>query len=147
MIKIKKLIKKSMLIEGIIDGITASFIIDSGLNESSVKGRKASLALPRYSVWGFHSEGNGVPKLMENGYDINKLMEKYNISEEDVYLMEGNIRETIKKVGKNKWAVYSKKGGKRLGTHDSKESAKNQLAAIEINKTKNKKESKTSLNG
>jgi hypothetical protein len=41
--------------------------------------------------------------------------------------------ETIKKVG-SKYVVYPKKGGKRLGTHDSLVSAKKQLSAIEINK-------------
>lgn len=142
MIKMKELLK-----EGIIDGLGASFIIDSGLNESSVKGRKASLALPRYSVWGFNSQGDGTPKLMENGYDVNKLMEKHNIEEQDVYPIETTMQETIKKVGKAKWAVYPKKGGKRLGTHDSKQSAENQFKAIEANKAENKKASKTSLNG
>jgi len=39
----------------------------------------------------------------------------------------------IKKIG-SKWAVYPKKGGKRLGTHDSKEKALKQLKAIEISK-------------
>ena len=43
------------------------------------------------------------------------------------------MRETIKKVG-DKYVVYPKKGGKRLGTHSSLSSAKKQLAAIEINK-------------
>ena len=43
------------------------------------------------------------------------------------------MKETIKKVG-NKYVVYPKKGGKRLGTHSSLSSAKKQLAAIEINK-------------
>ena len=43
------------------------------------------------------------------------------------------IRETIKKVG-NKYIVYPKKGGKRLGTHSTRKSAKKQLAAIEISK-------------
>tara|TARA_R110001592_G_C12932878_1_gene729658 strand:+ start:309 stop:704 length:396 start_codon:yes stop_codon:yes gene_type:complete len=45
----------------------------------------------------------------------------------------GEFFESIKKVGK-KWAVYPKKGGKRLGTHSSKAAAKKQLAAIEISK-------------
>ena len=142
MIKMKKLLK-----EGILDGISASFIVDSGLNESSVQGYKKSLALPRYSVWGFNSQGNGTPKLMENGYDINTLMEKHNIDEEDVYTIDNTMQETIKKVGQEKWAVYPRKGGKRLGTHDSKQSAENQLKAIEINKAENKKVSKTSING
>lgn len=136
MLKLKKLLK-----EGILDGITPSFIIDSGINESTVQGYKKSLSLPRYSLWGFNSQGNGTPKLMENGYDINTLMEKHGIEEEDVYPIETTMQETIKKVGKAKWAVYPKKGGKRLGTHDSKESAKNQLAAIEASKSSKVKES------
>jgi hypothetical protein len=41
--------------------------------------------------------------------------------------------ETIKKVG-DKYAVYPEKGGKRLGTHDTKAKAQKQLAAIEISK-------------
>jgi len=48
------------------------------------------------------------------------------------------IRETIKHVGK-KWVVYPKKGGKRLGTHDSEAAARRQLAAIEISKSKHGK--------
>ena len=39
----------------------------------------------------------------------------------------------IKKVG-NKWVVYGKDGGKRLGTHDTKEKAAKQLRAIEMSK-------------
>jgi len=46
---------------------------------------------------------------------------------------DDELEETIKQVG-DKWVVYPKKGGKRLGTHDTKEKAKAQLAAIEINK-------------
>ncbi len=41
--------------------------------------------------------------------------------------------ETIKKVG-DKYVVYPKNGGDRLGTHDTLKAAKKQLAAIEINK-------------
>ncbi len=44
------------------------------------------------------------------------------------------IRETIKKIG-DKWVVYPKKGGKRLGTHASKEKALRQLRAIELSKS------------
>jgi hypothetical protein len=34
------------------------------------------------------------------------------------------------------WAVYPKKGGKRLGTHKTRKAALKQLAAIEISKHK-----------
>ena len=44
------------------------------------------------------------------------------------------LQETIRRLPNGKWAVYPKKGGKRLGTHDSETSAKRQLAAIEISK-------------
>lgn len=43
------------------------------------------------------------------------------------------IDEIIKKVD-GEYAVYPKKGGKRLGTHASKKRAQKQLAAIEISK-------------
>jgi hypothetical protein len=46
------------------------------------------------------------------------------------------LKETIKKVD-GKYVVYPKKGGKRLGTHDTLEGAKKQLAAIEISKARN----------
>lgn len=44
------------------------------------------------------------------------------------------LKERIVPLPNGKWAVYPKKGGKRLGTHDSKASAQRQLAAIEISK-------------
>jgi len=50
-------------------------------------------------------------------------------------ITEHVVNETIKKVG-NKYAVYPKKGGKRLGTHSTKKAAQKQLAAIEISKHK-----------
>lgn len=57
-----------------------------------------------------------------------------------VFMMNENlirqlIQETIKRIG-DEWAVYPKKGGKRLGTHKSKASALRQLRAIEISKSK-----------
>jgi hypothetical protein len=45
------------------------------------------------------------------------------------------LSETIRKVD-GEYVVYPKKGGKRLGTHPSKEKALAQLRAIEANRTK-----------
>ena len=45
------------------------------------------------------------------------------------------MKERIEKVD-GKYVVYPKGKGKRLGTHDTKNSALKQLAAIEINKGK-----------
>lgn len=50
-------------------------------------------------------------------------------------LLRRLIRETIRQVG-DKWVVYPKKGGRRLGTHSTKAAAKRQLAAIEISKAR-----------
>jgi len=36
----------------------------------------------------------------------------------------------IRKTGKNKWTIYSKSTGKRLGTFDSLEAANKRLAQI-----------------
>lgn len=52
-----------------------------------------------------------------------------------IELLRQLIRETIRKVG-DKWIVYPKKGGRRLGTHDTEASARRQLAAIEISKAR-----------
>ena len=53
------------------------------------------------------------------------------------YFAEGEdqIDEKIKKV-RGKYAVYPKKGGKRLGTHKTKKAAQKQLVAIKISKAK-----------
>lgn len=59
-------------------------------------------------------------------------MDLKNLIEE---LIEQELEETIKRI-KNKYVVYPKKGGKRLGTHKTKKAAKKQLAAIEISKAK-----------
>jgi hypothetical protein len=48
-------------------------------------------------------------------------------------MLKQAMHEKIKKVDDG-WAVYPKKGGKRLGTHATKKAALKQLAAIEINK-------------
>lgn len=50
-------------------------------------------------------------------------------------LLRDLILEIIKKSG-DEWIVYPKDGGKRLGTHKSKNSALRQLKAIEISKSK-----------
>ena len=44
------------------------------------------------------------------------------------------LLEKIVALPDGKWAAYPKKGGKRLGTHDTKAGAVRQLAAIEISK-------------
>jgi len=49
------------------------------------------------------------------------------------------LTETIRKVG-DKWVVYPKKGGERLGTHSTEAGAKKQLAAIEISKHQNEEQ-------
>jgi hypothetical protein len=59
------------------------------------------------------------------------LLREYGKLNKTIY--NENINETIKKVG-DKYVVYPKNGGDRLGTHNSLASAKKQLAAIEINK-------------
>lgn len=46
------------------------------------------------------------------------------------------MTERIVRLQNGKWAVYPKKGGHRLGTHDTEASAKRQLAAIEISKSR-----------
>lgn len=52
-----------------------------------------------------------------------------------LYINEDVLIETIKKVG-DKWAVYPKRGGNRLGTHDTRKGAIKQLKAIEASKNK-----------
>jgi len=48
-------------------------------------------------------------------------------------LIKEVLKETIRKVG-DKYVVYPEKGGKRLGTHDTRAAAEKQLRAIHINK-------------
>ena len=49
-------------------------------------------------------------------------------------LIRAVLLERIASLPDGKWAVYPKKGGKRLGTHNTKAGAVRQLAAIEISK-------------
>lgn len=44
------------------------------------------------------------------------------------------LLERLVHLPSGKWAVYPKKGGKRLGMHNTKAGALRQLAAIEISK-------------
>jgi len=75
--------------------------------------------------------GNKYAKVIEIVKDLREM--DHDEIEEVEDLIGISLYETIKKVG-SKFIVYPKKGGKRLGTHDSIASAKKQLAAIEINK-------------
>ena len=56
------------------------------------------------------------------------------------------LKETIKKVD-GKYVVYPKDGGKRLGTHDTEEQAKKQLAAIEASKNEDQLEEASGVGG
>ena len=56
------------------------------------------------------------------------------------------LKETIKKVA-GKHVVYPKDGGKRLGTHESEEEAKEQLAAIEASKNEEQIEEVSAVGG
>jgi len=71
----------------------------------------------------------------EHAAKIKEMNSQKNISETIKELIEQELEETIKKIG-NKYVVYPKKGGDRLGTHKTKKAAKKQLAAIEISKAK-----------
>lgn len=68
-------------------------------------------------------------KNMANRLIAKTIMRKPTFASPDPVLQV----ETIKKVG-DKWVVYPKKGGDRLGTHDTKQGAIKQLQAIELNK-------------
>ena len=48
------------------------------------------------------------------------------------------LQERLVSLPGGMWAFYPKKGGKRLGTHDTKAGALRQLAAIEISKHRRK---------
>ena len=75
--------------------------------------------------------GNAFAKIKEIVKDMREM--DHNEIEEIEDQIGISLYETIKRVG-DKYVVYPKAGGSRLGTHDSLKSAKKQLAAIEINK-------------
>ena len=56
------------------------------------------------------------------------------------------MAERIQKVG-DEYVVYPKDGGKRLGTHDTEEQAKKQLAAIEASKNEDQLEEASGVGG
>jgi hypothetical protein len=62
-------------------------------------------------------------------------MARYESIDFRQYLQIKNLDETIVKKG-SKWAVMNKDKTKTLGSHDNKEDALDQLAAIEISKAK-----------
>lgn len=84
-----------------------------------------SAAPPRKDMPRINPDQLGVLKKLLGGGKIDVLPPYANES----------LSETIKKVD-GKYVVYPKKGGKRLGTHDTLQAAKKQLAAIEISKSK-----------
>lgn len=102
MIKIKKLIKKGILSEGILDGVTASFAIDAGISTSTVTSGRKSITLPRYSVWGFKSDGSTTPKLMENCSLLKSVLDRHDFTEADIYPIQGTIKETLATICESK---------------------------------------------
>lgn len=52
-----------------------------------------------------------------------------------INLVQEVLKETIRKVG-DKYVVYPKEGGKRLGTHNTRRAAEKQLTAIHISQKK-----------
>ena len=67
---------------------------------------------------------------------IDKLVDSTAIQKFTSEPSNSDLEETTKRVG-GKYVNYPEKGGKRLGTFDTKSAAQKQLAAIEINKHKN----------
>ena len=68
----------------------------------------------------------------------NNAQQKYNVAQGEVARLEALAFEGGEKIGDpqvgDEYAVYPKKGGKRLGTHKTKEKAIAQLKAIEASK-------------
>lgn len=61
---------------------------------------------------------------------LSKAIKQKSMNEEQA---TNFIREVIKKIG-NKYVLYPKSGGKRLGTHNSRSAAERQERAIYANK-------------
>ena len=99
---------KELLSEGILDGITASFAVDSGITESTVKSGRKSLKLPRYSVWGFKANSKR-PKLMENATLKETVFEKFGFTDENIYPIEGTMKNTLQKITESIFGDGTKK--------------------------------------
>ena len=76
--------------------------------------------------------GNDFALYDSTGAEIERGKHVACINAKNEFLKEDKVFEFVRKSG-SKWKVYSRKG-KVLGTHDTKEDADNQLAAIEANK-------------
>ena len=109
----------SETIKNLIEQITLE-LLDEEWSKSERKKRKKNCDNPK---------GFTMKQFCKNQKTRSKPGEKTN--EE----LEQDLEETIKKID-DEYVVYPKKGGKRLGTHKTKEAAKKQLAAIEISKAK-----------
>ena len=120
-----------------------------GLKESGVISEETEESLIKKITKVLRDEGGaaGMDALVKGTEASKKDIEDAIESEEtfiihtdgDIILKDKSIIEIIKKID-GKYVVYPKSGGKRLGTHDTEEGAKKQLAAIEISKQQNEGE-------
>lgn len=120
-----------------------------GLKESGVISEETEESLIKKITKVLRDEGGaaGIDALVKGTEASKKDIEDAIESEEtfiihtdgDIILKDKSIIEIIKKID-GKYVVYPKSGGKRLGTHDTEEGAKKQLAAIEISKQQNEGE-------
>lgn len=117
--------------------------LPSGEEMSGTTIRKAMANLNKENfeeIMGWYDEE--IFNMLKKKMSPEEVEKQDDISVAIMEMVEEMYLETIRKVGKDKWAVYPKKGGKRLGTHSSEKAAKKQLAAIEISKQQNESEEK-----